>query len=134
MSDLRPRGIPIMLEDGVERHLLFTLNMIDEIQERYGKTLKEVMDDLTNPETMKPLIREMVTMLFNNEARRSEWMGQKQKTKITEVTAEEVGEMIGLDNIEEVMRAIFKAYGISLPEADEEEEEDPNQESGRQNS
>ena len=45
MSDLRPRGIPVVL-DGVERHFLFTLNIIDEIQDRYGKTLHEVIADL----------------------------------------------------------------------------------------
>ncbi len=36
--------------------------------------------------------------------------------------------MIGLDNYYEVMKALLKAYGISMPEVDEDE--DPNQKSG----
>ena len=46
MSDLKPRGIPIIL-DGVERHFLFTLNIIDELQDKYGKNLYEIIEDLT---------------------------------------------------------------------------------------
>ena len=46
MSDLRPRGIPVML-NGEERHLLFTLNAIDAIQDEYEKTLNQRLDDIT---------------------------------------------------------------------------------------
>lgn len=48
------------------------------------------------------------------------------------VTEADVGDMIGLDNYYEVMKALLKAYGISMPEVDEDE--DPNQKSGQMKS
>lgn len=35
MCNLKLRGVPVMVE-GVERHFLFTLNVIDEIQNHYN--------------------------------------------------------------------------------------------------
>lgn len=68
-----------------------------------------------------------------------EW--EKQRTAALEAFREflktlpgnqEVGDLIGMDNIVEVTAAVLSAYGYSLPKADEED--NPNRESGQQSS
>ena len=126
MSVFKPRGIAIVL-NGEERHFLFTLNMIDQIEEKYGKPLLEIIEDVANDTGGGHLLRDLVVMLLNDEAERNRRM--QSSVEYATVTAEDVGDMIGLDNYYEVMKAFLKAYGISMPEADEDE--DPNQESGQ---
>lgn len=126
MSNLKPRGIPIVLE-GEERHFLFTLNTIDEIQDKYDKSMGEIFEELQEEETAMDTLKEIVTVLLNKEAEREKRLKGRD---IPEITEEEVGELIGMDNVGEVVTAVFRAYGYSMPEADEN---DPNQESGQQN-
>lgn len=125
MSDLRPRGVPVVLE-GEERYFLFTLNTIDELQDKFGKSMTEILEELTEEETAANVLRDLVTVLLNKEAERERRLGGRE---IPEVTREEVGDLIGMDNIGELVVAILKAYGISMPEA---EDDDPNQKSGQQ--
>ena len=114
--------------DGVERHFLFTLNIIDELQDAYGKNLYEIIEDVTKDEKTGHLLRDITTILLNDEADRAERRGlQDQPARVTQ---QDVGEMIGLDNYWDVMAALLSAYGVSLPEI---EDEDPNQESGQTN-
>ena len=129
MSDLRPSGIPVVL-DGVERHFLFTMNIIDEIQDRYGKTLHEVIADLAKADGTEHTLRDLVVILLNDEAQRMA-KNPGEASMYPVVTEMEVGEMIGLDNYYTVMAAVLRAYGISLPEP--EEEDDPNRKSGQTN-
>lgn len=126
MSVFKPRGIAIVL-NGEERHFLFTLNMIDQIEEKYDKPLLEIIEDVANDTGSGHLLRDLVVMLLNDEAERNRRM--QSSVEYATVTAEDVGDMIGLDNYYEVMKAFLKAYGISMPETDEDE--DPNQESGQ---
>lgn len=126
MSNLKPRGIPIVLE-GEERHFLFTLNTIDEIQDKYDKSMGEIFEELQEEETAMDTLKKIVTVLLNKEAEREKRLKGRD---IPEITEEEVGELIGMDNVGEVVTAVFRAYGYSMPEA---EENDPNQESGQQN-
>lgn len=125
MSDLRPRGIPVVLE-GEERHFLFTFNTIDELQDKFGKSMTEILEELTEEETAGPTLRTLVTILLNKEAEREKRLGGRE---IPEVTEKEVGDLIGMDNVGVLITAVLKAYGISMPEA---EDDDPNQESGQQ--
>lgn len=128
MSDLKPRGVAIVL-DGVERHLLFTLNAIDEIQENFGKPLGEVIGEITSGDPSNKRLQEVTAILLNNEAERVN--RHEGAEKFPQVTVQEVGDMIGLDNLLEVTKALLRAYGISIPEP---EDESPNQTGGQQNS
>lgn len=119
MGSMNPRGIAVEFE-GEVRHLLFTLNVIDEIQTEYDKTIHEVIQDLTEGDVYDGQLRRLVTILLNDEARRS----AKKDEKIEKVTESDVGDMIGLDNYNDVLVSLLKAYGISLPEP--EEDDDPN--------
>ena len=122
MSDLRPVGIPVEIE-GVERHFLFTLNVIDEIQEHYGKDLAEVIDNLTDKETSIATMRYLVTTLLNDEAER------ESSKNLKGYSEKEIGWMLSLDNISEFLTLILSAYGVSLPKPDEDDY--PNFQSGR---
>lgn len=129
MSDMKPRGTPITL-GREERHFLFTLNLIDQLEDKYGKTMQSIIEDMTAENADRHMLRDVVTMLLNNEAARSRRQDDTSQ-ELREVTEEEVGDMIDLDNYYIVLRAILQAYGISLPEP---EDADPNTQSGQTNS
>lgn len=125
MSDLKPRGIPFCF-DGTERHFLFTLNAIDALQEKYGKSVFEIIEGIVKDEVPSKTLREILKILLNDEAARAAAKGKE----IPEVTDQDVGEMIGMDNYWEVVGVLMQAYGISMPQADEDEF--PNQMGGEQ--
>nr|DAV83583.1 MAG TPA: tail tube protein [Caudoviricetes sp.] len=124
MSDLRPKGVTITI-DGTERNLLFTLNVIDEIQDHYDMAMTEVWDKLTDKREAEKTIRYLLCTLLNDEAEREKRNGRELKN----YTEKEVGWIISVDDVDEILSALLKAYGVSLPEPDEDEH--PNQKSGQ---
>ncbi len=120
MSDLNPKGVSVML-DGEERRLLFTLNVVDEVQDHYDCAIEEVIDRLTDKKESAKTLRYLTTVLLNDEAERSE--GRKAYTE------KEVGWLIAQDNVLEVTVAVLKAYGLTFPKPDEYSS--PNGESGQ---
>lgn len=126
MSDLRPRGIKVVL-DGVERHFLFTLNTIDEIQDDTGKNMHEIMTELADEDSSAKTLRYLTRILINDEVEREK--KKNPETPLYPVTDQEVGDLIGMDNLVEVTAAVLMAYGCSLPEPDDS----PNQKGGQQN-
>lgn len=88
MSVFKPRGIAIVL-NGEERHFLFTLNMIDQIEEKYDKPLLEIIEDVANDTGSGHLLRDLVVMLLNDEAERNRRM--QSSVEYATVTAEDVG-------------------------------------------
>lgn len=104
-----------------ERHLLFSLNAIDEMQDRFGgfDTLGEV---LSGRDSIKNL-RWLLTVLLNEGAEEGE----------PELTEKQVGKMIHTGNFAEVKDAIFKAFsmgnsGTTEPPAVEDEEDEDGEE------
>lgn len=124
MSDLRPIGVPVTI-DGVERHMLFTLNAIDEIQEHYNAPLAEIINKLMDKSNAVKALRYVTYALLEDEAQRKSAVGEKLK----QYSEKEVGWVITKENEEEILLAILKAYGLALPEG-EEEDFYPNQMSG----
>ncbi|MFR8547736.1 MAG: hypothetical protein ACLVEV_03805 [Lachnospiraceae bacterium] len=127
MSDLRPRGVPIVI-GGVERRILFTLNAIDAIESKYDKPLSDVLDMIVEGTLSDHVLRDVLMILLEDDAERTHY--EHPEKEIAPPTEKEIGWFIGLDNQYLVMGLIFKAYGDSIPEPDGD---DPNQESGRQN-
>lgn len=120
MSDLRPRGVSVEI-GGQERKLLFTINAIDEIQEKCNLPLLDAVafvakaaDGAMDRETLGRF-RTIATVLINSE-------------KGENFSEEEIGYIITLENYFKVARAILEAYGISLPDPDEDEDEDDDDE------
>lgn len=112
MSDLQPTG-KILVIGGEERRLLFTLNVVDEVQDHYGCSLEEVIDRLTDKKESAKTLRYLTMTLLNDEAERSPKAGLKTYTE------KEAGWIITRDNVLEVTMAVLQAYGLSLPEPDE---------------
>lgn len=130
MSDLKPRGVDIEI-GGQEYKLLFTINAIDEIQAKCNMPLFDVVkliagaaDGKMDHDTLVNY-RAVATILLNCNS-------------IVELTEKEVGNLIELENYTRVAVSILRAYGISLPDPDEDEEFeeddeeiDPNVETGQ---
>ena len=126
MSDLRPKGIEVEL-GGQKRNLLFTINAIDEIQESCNLELWDAMeyaakaavgnidhDTIVN-------FRLIVKILWNDAGE-------------TELTEKEVGQMLTKDNYVGVAKAVMRAFGVSIPDPDDEEDredDDPKAETGQ---
>lgn len=127
MSDLRPRGVEIEI-GGQKRTFLFTINAIDQIQEKCNAPLfdavkyaAQVVDGEMDHDTIQNF-RTIVTILLNDE-------------NDGELTEKEVGRMLDLGNYRKVAYAVLRAYGVSLPDPDEdddfEDDEDPKVETGQ---
>lgn len=115
MSAIKDGRLPIEL-NGREFHLLFSLNVLDDMQDRFGgfDTLAEV---LSGKESIKNL-RWLLTLLLNEGAGDGE----------EPLTEKQVGHMIHTGNFEEVRTAIFRAFamgnsGTTEPPAVEDEED-----------
>ena len=127
MSDLRPKGYGIMV-NGIERNFLFTLNAIDAVQSEFNKNVLEVIDHAVNGKDVEQVktIRKLVEILLNDEAEREEFLHPG--TKLETFTEKQAGWVVDA-YLEEIKLAIMIAYGLSMPEP----EEDPNQMSGQRN-
>ena len=111
MSAIKDGRFPIKL-DSKERHLLFSLNVIDEMQDKFGgfDTLSEV---LQGKDSIKNL-RWLLTLLLNEGADEGE----------EELTEKQVGKMIHTGNFDEVKSSIFKAFAVGNS-GDNKPEDDP---------
>lgn len=128
MSDLNPHGVKIEI-GGRERSLLFTLNVVDDIQDRCNmplfdavKGVAEFISHNAGDRESNNTFRNVLTALINGEP------------GAEPVSEKEVGDMVYLGNHTQIASAILEAYGISVPDPDEdedEEDEDPNVETGQ---
>lgn len=124
MSAIKDGRYPITLDK--ERHLLFSLNVIDELQDKFGG-FDQLDNTLQGKDSIKNL-RWLLTLLLNEGAEDGE----------KPMTEKEVGRMIHVGNLSEVKTAVFKAFSYGnngeeeLEEQDEEEEsEEGNAQAGK---
>lgn len=127
MSDLRPVATEIEL-GGQKRNLLFTINAIDEIQEKCNMPLFDAVryvagaaDGKTDRETLS-VFRSVLTVLLND--------GEQKYSE------EEAGRFVTLANYKQTAWKVLEAYGISIPDPDEMDEDededgDPKAETGQ---
>lgn len=112
MRDLKPTGIPIEIE-GTTRYLLFTLNVIDALQEHFDAGLDQIIENLADDMLANDTLRHMLRILLNDEA-------ERKGGELKSYSEKEIGWVITLDNQTDIVIKVLKAYGISLPEAGEE--------------
>ena len=110
MSDIKDGRLPITLDK--ERHILFSLNVIDEIQDKFGN-FENLAEYLNGSDTIKNL-RWLLTILLNEGAGEDE-------EKLTE---KQVGKMIHLGNFTEVRDMIFAAFAMGNPPSESPAESD----------
>lgn len=117
MSDMQPMGTPLVLLDGVERRVLFTLSVVDEIQAKYNETVPEVFQRTGDLKQQSDVVAFLVVTLINHAAKR-------EKSKDT-VTEEYVKDNIDMIILPKINRSIARSYGYSVPEDEDEEDEEP---------
>ncbi len=108
-----------------ERHLLFSLNAIDEMQDKFGgfDKLDEVLNGMENIKNLRWLL----TLLLNEGAEADE----------EPLTEKQVGKLIHTGNFSEVKTAIFKAFSMGNrgtadpPPPDGEDDEDEDEDDGK---
>ncbi|WDU84207.1 hypothetical protein [Caloramator sp. Dgby_cultured_2] len=102
VNDIRVKMIPIQLDK--ERHLKFDLNAFAELEELYGD-FQTAMDAMS-----KGSIKAIRAML---------WAGLIHEDE--KLTIKQVGSMIDMTNINEIVSAISKAISEAMPKVDDEE-------------
>ena len=120
MSAIKDGRYPIMLDK--ERHLLFSLNAIDEMQDKFGgfDNLSESMQGKNGIKNLKWLL----TFLLNEGKNEDE----------EELTEKQVGKLVHAGNLVDVKDAIFKAFAVgnrgtadpSLNENEDKEDKEKN--------
>lgn len=116
MSAIKDGRLPITLDK--ERHLLFSLNVIDEVQDRFGSF--DNLDEVLKGKDAIKNLRWLLTQLLNEGADDSE----------EQLTEKAVGKMIHTGNFNEVRTSIFKAFAVGNsgteepPEAGDEDDTD----------
>lgn len=113
MSAIKDGRFPIVLDK--ERHLLFSLNAIDEMQDKFGG-FDRLDTVLSGKDSIKNL-RWLLTVLLNEGAEDEE----------EPLTEKQVGKLIHTGNFAEVKTAIFKAFSMGnngTPEPPEPPEQD----------
>jgi hypothetical protein len=111
MSAIKDGRFPVEL-GGKEYHLLFSLNALDEMQDRFGGYDKlDKAFDQSNPNMIKDL-RWLLTLVINEGLDEGE----------TELTEKQVGKMIHVGNLPLVKDAIFAAFVHSVNGGEEPEE------------
>ena len=114
MSAIKDGRYPVNI-GGKERHLLFSLNALDEIQDKFGgyDKLAEVFNQ-DNKEWIKNT-KWLLALLVNEGAEEGE----------PEVTEKQVGRWIHTGNIVEVKSAILKAFAVGTNGNNNTQEEEP---------
>lgn len=117
MSAIKDGRFPVEL-GGKERHLLFTLNALDEVQDRFGgyDKLNEVFDR-SNKDWIKNT-KWLFALLLNEGADEGE----------PEVTEKQVGRWIHMGNIAEVQNAMLLAFAVGTRGTTEPTDEEPDEE------
>ena len=124
MSAIKDGRFPITLDK--ERHLLFSLNVIDEMQDKFGG-FDRLDTVLSGKDSIKNL-RWLLTVLLNEGAADDE----------EPLTEKQVGKLIHTGNFNEVKSSIFKAFslgnnGTEEPPARDDEEDDEEENEIRKN-
>lgn len=97
--------------NGKEYYLLFTLNALDEMQDRFGGYDK--MDqafDQSNPNMIKDM-RWLLTLVINEGLEEGD----------NPFTEKQVGKMIHLGNLNKIRKAMFDAFSLAVSGGEETE-------------
>ena len=86
MSDIQPKGLPVTI-GGVERHFLFTLAAVDEVQSKYDLPVSRVIAKLADEKEVYDTVASLTVILVNDEIRRN---GGKE----SEITEKEIKWML----------------------------------------
>ena len=112
MSDVqavRPAKHTIDLGDGVEREVSFSLNAMADLEERYG-SIDAAFEQVQNNKISA--IRYLLWVLLNNDANE-------------EITERQVGALINLQNLEDLISTVMDYMEESMPAIREMQAKNP---------
>lgn len=102
MSAIKDGSLAVEL-NGKEYHLLFSLNVLDEMQDRFGGYDKlDKAFDGSNPQMIKDL-RWLLTLVIN----------EGMEEGMEPLTERQAGRMIHVGNLQQIKDAIFAAFAYS---------------------
>lgn len=99
INALKNGKYPIILDR--ERHLLFSLNVMQELQEKTGGIAK-LEELITDDKNAFRNIKWLLTLLINEGADDSE----------DQINERQVGKMIHAENLQYIINVVLKAYGV----------------------
>lgn len=113
MSAIKDGRYPINL-NGKDYYLLFSLNALDALQDKYGgyDRLGDIFNE-NNKDIFKDL-RWLLTLLINEGLEDDE----------PEFTEQRIGKLIHLGNISEIKTAIYKSFAYGVNGGEQTEEKD----------
>ena len=116
MSDLRPQAVKIEL-GGKEYGLLFSLNAIDEIQDRFDIPISQLADLMKDERKVFKVLKSLLAILINEAIDDAE-------NGDPHVDEKFIGRKIQVADIANLKSKVFVAFTAGIPAG--EEEEDPN--------
>ena len=102
VKDVKSKAVKITLTDGVERTIKFTLNAMAELEDRYG-SVEEAFKQLDNNS-----IKAVRCIL---------WAGLIHEDP--DLTEQQVGNLIDIQYMQELMASLGDAFDADMPEAEE---------------
>ncbi len=104
VKDVRSKSVSVVLSDGVEREIRYTLNAMAELEEIYGSVDKAFAALETN--SLKA-VRNVL------------WAGLVHQDET--LTAVQVGNLIDMQTLSDLMGSLNVALGSDMPDSDEAE-------------
>lgn len=117
MSDLRPKYTTITL-GGKEYGLLFNLNAIDAIQDRFDINISEFGELLADERKVFKALKAIIAILANEAIDDAE-------ADEKHITEDFVGRKITVNDIVALKGSVFSAFTSGMPERNEEDDADP---------
>lgn len=102
LKDARPQITHIKLRDGIEREIIFTLNAMAELEDRYGSV------DAAFEAVEKGSIKAVRLVLWAGLMHSEEGLTEKQ-----------VGDLIDIQCMEDIMSTVGDALGNNMPDKKE---------------
>ena len=110
MSDLNPRGVDVVIgEEG--RKLLFTINVIDEIQDRLNMPFLDAIQNIVH--TADGLSSKEDLQVFSTVL-----------SILTDIPVEDIRSTVDIVALRKLSWKMLEAYGISMPEPSEDEDDE----------
>ena len=109
LKDVKAKPMMITLSDGVEREMLFTLNAMAELEDRYGSV--EAAFEALERNSMKAIRCVLWAGLLHSDEG---------------LTEQQVGNLIDVRYMNEIVESMNAAFDMSMPDAPAQETAFPN--------
>lgn len=120
MSDLKPTRIKVKLGKN-EYGLRFTLNAIEDIQDKFNVPIKQLGDLFNDKDNQVKNLKYLLTVLINEDI---DCENDESDDKKPHVDERYVGRHIDAQNMTNMMSAIYKSFSEGSPQSDENDEDE----------